>query len=159
MRTSLVSSLVLAACSLTAASALAASTVPDRVELSSQRLAQANTALVAACPGLHDHLPDALVRAHPRAGLGQTVQVAFTLQGTRITDVVASDIVASGEVASAGAPHTQRAVRWAVQALECNGTSSAAQRYTLNIRFVDPSDTAATRALALVDVAAVDAGQ
>lgn len=154
MRISLVSSLVLAACSLATASALAASTAPDRVELSSQRLAQATSALLAACPGLHDQLPDALVRAHQRASVGQTVQVAFTLHGARVTDVVAKDLASS-----AGASHTQRAVRGVVQALECNATSSAPQRYTLNIRFVDPSDTAATRALALVDVAAVDAGQ
>ena len=149
MRISLVSSLVLAACSLATASALAASTAPDRVELSSQRLAQATTALVGACPGLHDQLPDALVRAHQRASAGQLVQVAFTLHGARVTDVAPS----------AGAPHTQRAVRWAVQALECQAAAGAQQRYTLEVRFVDPSDTARTQALALVDVTAVDAGQ
>ena len=154
MRTSLVCSLVLAACSLTAASALAASTAPDRVELSSQRLAQATTALLAACPGLHDQLPDALVRAHQRASVGQTVQVAFTLHGARVADVVATDLAPS-----AGAPHTQRAVRWAVQALECQAAAGAPQRYTLKVRFVDPADAATTQALALVDVAAADAGQ
>ncbi len=117
-------------------------------------MAQANTALVAACPGLHDQLPDALVRAHQRASAGQWVQVAFTLDGARVTDVAATDVAPS-----AGAPHTQRAVRWAVQALECNATASAPHRYTLDVRFVDPSDTARTQALALVDVTAVDAGQ
>jgi hypothetical protein len=147
MRKIIVSSLALAACLFTAGGAWATADARDHVELSSSRLPAAATALRAACPGLQQQLPDALARVHQRLGHGALVQVSFTLQGAHLSDVVASD----------GPATYQRAVRWAVRELECQGATATPQRYTLNIRFVDPAS--ASPALASIGAVDVDAGQ
>jgi hypothetical protein len=130
-------------CTFVAASlsAMASGDAPDRVELRSQRLPPAASALTAACPTLHTQLPDALARTHRMLGEAATVQVSFTLQGQRVSAVTVHD----------GSARYRRAVHWALQELECAGDSAAPQQYGFKVRFVAPQQASGDRSVAVLE--------
>jgi hypothetical protein len=98
----------------------------------------------ALCPGIDNELHDALVKTVQDVAAAAVVDVRFQLAGTRI------DSVSTG----AGPTRYQRALERAVRGLECNGGTPAVQTLAMRVRFVDPFDRSASRAVALVEGAA-----
>jgi hypothetical protein len=95
----------------------------------------------ALCPAIDNELHDALVKTVQEVATAAVMDVRFELAGTRI----------AGVSTGAGPLRYQRAVKRAVRGLECNGGTPAAQTVALRVRFVDPFDRSATRAVALVE--------
>jgi hypothetical protein len=95
----------------------------------------------ALCPGIENALHDTLVKTVQDVAAAAVIDVRFQLAGTRI------DSVSTG----AGPTRYQRALKRAVRGLECDGGTPAAQTVAMRVRFVDPFDRSASRAVALVE--------
>jgi hypothetical protein len=118
-----------------------AQTAPQSIEV---RGAQAvRTDVRALCPTIDNELHDALVKTVQDVAAAAVIDVRFQLAGSRI------ESVATG----AGPVRYQRALKRAVRGLECDSGQAAPQTVALRVRFVDPFDRSATRAVALVESA------
>jgi hypothetical protein len=123
-----------------ASSPTLAQTAPQSIEVRGQAV---RTDVRALCPQIDDALHDALVKTVQEVATGATLDVRFQLSGSRI------DRVATGP----GPAPYQRALKRAVRGLECSADAPAAQTVALRVRFVDPFDRSAARAVALVEAA------
>jgi hypothetical protein len=93
------------------------------------------------CPGIDNALHDALVKTAQDVAAAAVIDVRFQLAGTRIDSVSTS----------AGPTGYQRALKWAVRGLECDSGTPTVQTLAMRVRFVDPFDRSAPRAVALVE--------
>jgi hypothetical protein len=128
-------------CALLPGGALAQSN-PQSIEV--RGASPVRTDVRTLCPAIDNALHDALVKTVQDVAAAAVIDVRFQLAGSRI------DGVATG----AGPVRYQRALERAVRGLECDSGQAAPQTVALRVRFVDPFDRSAPRAVALVESAA-----
>jgi hypothetical protein len=98
------------------------------VEVRGHPLGTPRTDLHQLCPSAHDELPDALASVAQDVATAGVVVVQFELDGSRVRAVNTQG----------GALKQARAVRRAVQGLDCSNGQAGRQLVQFNVRFVDP---------------------
>ncbi len=119
-----------------------AQTSSERVVVTAQRAAVevARRDVNAVCPAIAEQLPEALASAWHNVGQEGMVRVQFVLDGQTMRDVQALS----------GPRRYARWVRSAMFDVNCRADTTQPQAFVFDIRFVDPSDLPAQRAVAVL---------
>lgn len=130
------------AVSMLPASTAWSQTSAERVVVTAQRAAveAARRDVNSVCPAIADQLPQVLASAWHNVGQEGTVRVQFVLDGQSVRDVQALS----------GPRRYARWVRSAMYDVNCRADTAQPQAFVFDIRFVDPSDLPAQRAVAVL---------
>jgi type II secretory pathway pseudopilin PulG len=117
-------------------------TSSERVVVTAQRTAveAARRDVNTVCPAIADQLPEVLASAWHNVGQEGTVRVQFMLDGQQVRDVQALS----------GPRRYARWVRSAMGDMNCRADTAQPQAFVFDIRFVDPADLPAQRAVAVL---------